>query len=80
MKSLPNEISVGYSIYLVRVYVPGVMRCFKCQRLGHRVSDCRGAMRCVRCGGSHGFDKRRTHQFVVGAEVITLRLMRDVKI
>jgi hypothetical protein len=54
---LPSELCIGYQVYKVRVFVPPVMRCFKCQRLGHVADQCRGKKRCVRCGGEHEYEK-----------------------
>jgi hypothetical protein len=56
-KYLPPEICIGYEMYQVKPYVEKVVRCFKCQRLGHMTSTCKGKVRCVRCGGSHTFEQ-----------------------
>ena len=53
---LPYEVSLGYQMYQVRTYVPAVIRCFKCQRLGHVADKCKGQERCVRCGGMHKYE------------------------
>lgn len=54
-KTLPAEIRLGYESYPVRPYVAPVVRCFKCQIIGHTASVCGGKVRCVRCGGPHEF-------------------------
>lgn len=56
-KYLPGEVCIGYEVYQVKPYVEKVLRCFKCQRLGHMASSCNGKIRCVRCGGPHKFDE-----------------------
>lgn len=55
-KIMPSQICVGYEVYNVRPYVPPVIRCFKCQGLGHKANACKGKVKCVRCGGLHSFN------------------------
>ena len=31
------------------------MRCFKCQRFGHLAAQCRGKLRCAKCGSEHEY-------------------------
>ena len=57
MVDLPLSITMGYQSYPVRAYVPDVIRCYKCQRIGHTVNNCKGPQKCVRCGGPHGFEQ-----------------------
>ena len=54
-KELPETIAIGYEVYNVKPYVEQVVRCFKCQGLGHMAATCKGKIRCVRCGGLHAF-------------------------
>lgn len=55
-KILPGEVRLGFQVFSVRPYVPTVIRCFKCQRIGHTAEKCKGTVRCVRCGGPHKYD------------------------
>jgi hypothetical protein len=54
---MPREVCLGYEVFPVRVFVPSVLRCYKCQRFGHIASVCKGGERCVRCGEEHAFEK-----------------------
>lgn len=56
-KYIPSEFCLGYELYVVKPYVDQVVRCFKCQRLGHMALACKGKMRCVRCGGPHKYEE-----------------------
>ena len=55
--NLPSKIKLGYEFFAVKPYIPPVVRCFNCQRLGHVANVCRSKIRCVRCSGSHSFDE-----------------------
>ncbi|GBM80528.1 hypothetical protein AVEN_94571-1 [Araneus ventricosus] len=46
---LPEHIKAGYMSLSVRAYIPNTLRCFKCQRLGHSKTSCRGTLTCARC-------------------------------
>ena len=49
--ALPEKISIGWTIYDVREYIPNPRRCFKCQRYGHGSKACRSQDdRCANCG------------------------------
>lgn len=54
---MPKKIRMGYLSYDVRQYIPAPMRCFKCQRMGHTAGQCKGKLRCARCGGGHEYGK-----------------------
>ena len=47
----PTKIQIGYEYFTVKPFIPPVIRCFNCQRLGHTANNCRSSTRCVRCGG-----------------------------
>ncbi|XP_035984310.1 uncharacterized protein LOC118557929, partial [Fundulus heteroclitus] len=54
---VPESVQIGYINYRVREYIPNPIRCFVCQRMGHVAKECKGKMRCARCGGSHEYGK-----------------------
>lgn len=56
-KSLPCEVQIGWINYKVREYIPQPLRCFKCQRMGHTVQQCKWRQRCAKCGGEHEYGK-----------------------
>ena len=56
-ESLPSEVRIGWSNYKVREYIPEPLRCFKCQRMGHTASQCKGKQRCAKCGGDHEYGR-----------------------
>ena len=48
---LPKEIKIGYEYMPVNVFVDQVLRCSRCQRLGHKKSVCKSKIAiCSRCG------------------------------
>lgn len=55
--NMPENIQLGFMNYKVREYIPKPLRCFTCQRMGHIAKDCKGKIRCARCGGPHEFGK-----------------------
>lgn len=56
-KTLPNSVQMGYMNYSVREYIPRPLRCYKCQRMGRTAQQCKGKLRCARCGGQHEYGK-----------------------
>lgn len=56
-RTLPKSVQLGYIHYSVREYIPKPLRCYKCQRLGHTAQQCKGKLRCARCGGQHEYGK-----------------------
>lgn len=54
---LPDKVYLGFQSFNVNEFVPRPMRCYKCQRYGHVANNCRGSVRCPKCGGSHGYDQ-----------------------
>ena len=55
--TLPDKLQLGYESFPVKPYIPPIIRCFNCQRLGHVANNCRSYTRCVRCGGPHSYDQ-----------------------
>jgi len=54
---LPVKVKLGFISYVVREYLPPPLRCYKCQRIGHTATVCKGKMRCAKCGGEHEYGK-----------------------
>lgn len=52
---MPSKVQMGFMCYPVREYVPHPIRCFKCQRFGHVATQCRGKLRCAKCGNEHEY-------------------------
>ncbi|XP_062590939.1 uncharacterized protein LOC134252467 [Saccostrea cucullata] len=50
MPTLPSKIKVGLYQMKIEMFVPNPLRCFKCQRVGHGQSNCKGSEVCFRCG------------------------------
>lgn len=44
---MPPKVQLGYVSYPVREYIPTPLRCF---RFGHIAAQCRGKIRCAKCG------------------------------
>ena len=47
---LPKEVKLGMFLVRVTPYIPNPMRCFNCQRFGHRSSGCKSQPMCRYCG------------------------------
>ncbi|XP_071502058.1 uncharacterized protein [Diadema antillarum] len=59
-QQMPASITFLYQTYRVHEYVAPLTRCFQCQQFGHVKSQCRGKIRCVRCGDNHHFEECQT--------------------
>ena len=46
----PKHITAGYLRVLVEPYIPNPLRCFECQKYGHRSKTCKNAAICAKCG------------------------------
>ena len=53
---LPKYINIFGVFRRVYLHVPAVLRCFRCQRLGHRTHYCNNIKTCARCGTHHRGD------------------------
>lgn len=51
--TLPEYLYVGYQRYKLNPFVAEPWQCYKCQHFGHSAISCKGAARCVACGGAH---------------------------
>ena len=60
--ALPNYISIGKLRLTVYPFVPRVMNCLNCCKLGHTATYCSNKTRCGKCGDHHdgatGFKKK----------------------
>ena len=50
---IPKGVKLAGSYYKTRLYIPFPVQCWKCQRLGHMSSSCKGKTRCRKCAGNH---------------------------
>ena len=50
---LPPVVSIGYIRFRTRTYNPPPLRCYNCNRYGHKGTHCRSSQRCKKCGGNH---------------------------
>lgn len=54
---VPNRIRINLCTFPVEPWVYPVVKCYSCLRFGHVASQCRGKLRCSRCGSDgHGFE------------------------
>ncbi len=56
-ETLPDKVFVGFMSYMVKLYIPPPLRCYKCQRFGHIAAVCKGKKRCSMCGRDHDYDE-----------------------
>ena len=52
-QELPNFTWIGYQRYKIKEFVLDPMRCFKCQRYGHKAISCNNKERCSLRSGKH---------------------------
>ncbi|CAG9829823.1 unnamed protein product [Diabrotica balteata] len=50
---IPKQVVIEKIIYDVEIYVPRVIQCRQCMRYGHVSAQCRGNVRCGKCGNEH---------------------------
>ena len=48
--TLPNSVKAGYLHIPIVPYIPNPLRCFECNKFGHRQNTCRNRLTCARCG------------------------------
>ncbi|XP_063960650.1 uncharacterized protein LOC129267840 [Lytechinus pictus] len=56
-KNKSETVNFLYELKRVDNFSPPVPRCHKCQLFGHMKENCKGKLRCVRCGGEHDFEE-----------------------
>ena len=54
---LPSHVFLGWSRHRVAAYIPDPLRCYHCQRYGHKAIHCNGKERCSICSESHPVQK-----------------------
>ena len=54
---LPSHVFLGWSRHRVDAYIPDPLRCYHCQRYGHKAIHCNGKERCSICSESHPVQK-----------------------
>lgn len=51
---MPEYVKLGWKRHRVSVYIPDPTRCYKCQRYGHIVANCKAKKdKCPICAGDH---------------------------
>ena len=53
--TIPDIIYFGWRRYRVSVYIPDPIRCYHCQKFGHKANQCRSTVKCPICSGRHSF-------------------------
>ena len=56
-EEMPRYIYLGWRRFKVETFIPDPVRCYNCQRYGHRSNDCKSKIRCPVCAGNHPYDK-----------------------
>lgn len=55
--TLPNRVKIGgYQLIWVKLYIPALLRCYKCQRFCHVSAVCNRKMMCGKCGREHLYE------------------------
>lgn len=49
-KIILKRVRMRYLSFDVREFIPAPLRCFKSQRMRYTASQCKGKIRCARCG------------------------------
>ena len=55
-EELPDKVKIGKESIKVRPYIPKVLRCYRCNKIGHMANKCsleESEATCVNCGESH---------------------------
>ena len=53
-ESIPNHVTIDYCRYNIRPFEERPTRCFKCQRFGHTIKNCKmNGDKCDKCGENH---------------------------
>lgn len=52
---LPKRVALGFTVHTVEEYIEPAVRCYNCQRYGHKAKTCRGTKRCKVCAGAHDY-------------------------
>lgn len=50
---LANTMRTWYMSYEGKDFIPALLSCFRCQRMGHNAGQSKGKQRCAICGGEH---------------------------
>lgn len=56
-KILPRLVQIGYMNFSVKEYISKPLRFYVCQRMGHIAQQCKGKLRCARCGVQYEYGK-----------------------
>ena len=50
---MPEHVYLGWKRFRVSLYVPPPLRCYNCQKFGHKAIHCRSKTKCPTCSGNH---------------------------
>ena len=50
---MPDHVYLGWKRFRVSLYVPPPLRCYNCQKFGHKAIHCRSKTKCPTCSGNH---------------------------
>ena len=54
---IPKFVHLGWKRYRVSTYVPEPVRCYNCQKFGHKAINCRSKTKCPICSGNHLYNE-----------------------
>ena len=52
-QELPEQVMIGWRRHRVEIFIPDPIRCYQCQRYGHKASACNGYEKCSICSNRH---------------------------
>ena len=52
-QELPKQVMIGWRRHRVEIFIPDPIRCYQCQRYGHKASACNGYEKCSICSNRH---------------------------
>ena len=54
--NIPSHIYLGWRRFRVDIYIPEPIRCFNCQKYGHKSINCNSRQVCPVCSGKHSYN------------------------
>ena len=53
---IPDYVYIGWRRFKVSTYIPEPVRCYNCQKFGHRANNCNSREVCPICSGKHNYN------------------------